>query len=181
MISPVTSLVPMDRQQREKLLTVLASAVNEGSDEAADQLIALCNQFPELWQRISGIEAYAIDSWIDLLALGNSKTTEFKRAVVVAELDRQRQLLAQAGDSPLEKMLIGRIVSAWLQANYTDALYAQALGSPMSSPKLIDLRQRNAEKAQRQLLRAIQALATTRRLLGPTTVNIAQNQINIAG
>lgn len=115
------------------------------------------------------------------MAPGSAETDAVKRKVIVAEVSRQRHLLSRVGDSPLEKLLIGRIISAWLQASYTDALYAQALGSSMSSPKLIDLRQRNADKAQRQVLRAIQALATTRRLLGPTTVNIAQNQINIAG
>jgi hypothetical protein len=41
--------------------------------------------------------------------------------------------------------------------------------------------QKRVDRAQRQLLRAIQALATVRRLLRPTQVNIGQNQINVAG
>jgi hypothetical protein len=41
--------------------------------------------------------------------------------------------------------------------------------------------QKRLDRAQRQLLRAIQALATVRRLLRPTQVNIGQNQINVSG
>jgi hypothetical protein len=38
-----------------------------------------------------------------------------------------------------------------------------------------------AERPARQLLRAVQALATVRRLIAPTQVNIGRNQINVVG
>jgi hypothetical protein len=41
--------------------------------------------------------------------------------------------------------------------------------------------QKRVDRAQKQLLRATQALATVRRLLRPTQVNIGQNKINVAG
>jgi hypothetical protein len=39
--------------------------------------------------------------------------------------------------------------------------------------------QKRLDRANRQLIRAIQALATVRRLLRPVQVNIGQNQINV--
>lgn len=60
MSAPAVSLDLIDLKLREQRFTALVADVNHGSEEAADQLLALCNEFPELWQRMAGIDAYAV-------------------------------------------------------------------------------------------------------------------------
>ena len=84
------------------------------------------------------------------------------------------------GSSQLETLLINRILSAWMHVMYADAAYAQMLQRGGSFAEG-EYHQKRLERANRQLLRAIQSLATVRRLLRPTQVNIGQNQINMAG
>ena len=175
------SAVVLPSVERERVFTGLVTQVNRGNDQAATQLLALCQRHPELWERLASLERMAIDSWLRLLAPGTAPQPIFNRSSILAELERQRSDLQEAGDPPLERLLVGRILSAWLQVLYTETKYAQVLAAKTSTGSARDHWQKTADRAQRQLLRAIQALATTRRLLRPTTVNIAQNQINVAG
>jgi hypothetical protein len=63
---------------------------------------------------------------------------------------------------------------------FAELKYTQALAEPGSTVERLEFNQKRVDRAQRQLLRATQALATVRRLVGPTQVNVAMNQVNIA-
>lgn len=67
-----------------------------------------------------------------------------------------------------------------LVSQQADAQYARKLKEGMSF-KEGEYYARRCEQASRQLLRAVEALARVRRLLGPSLqINIAEKQINVA-
>lgn len=79
-------------------------------------------------------------------------------AVLVA-----RKALRAEGDSEIENLLINRILSVWLMTTHADESYAAWLHRGGTS-KEGEYRQTCLERAQRQLVRAIQALV--RKLIG---------------
>jgi len=162
-------------------LTALGAAANR-NDTKAKALLAFCRAYPEAWTAIQNLEQDAIDSWLALLAPGNHGDTgkaEWKRAHIAEQLQRRRTAIGGDGDSQLENLLSNRILSAWLQVMYADARYAQ-MQQRDGTFRQMEYAQKRLDRANRQLIRAIQALATVRRLLRPTQVNIGQNQINVA-
>ena len=89
----------------------------------------------------------------------------------------RRELLA-AGDSPLERLLIDRVVVTWLQASHADATYANLLKGDGHTWAEGKYRQDRQDRAHGRHLKAVKALATVRRLLlPPVQVNIGRNQI----
>ncbi len=167
--------------ERDERFSVLLSEMNQGKPRAASEMLALCQAFPDYWKRIGGLEYSAEHAWLRLMAPGDAPGAQFNREHITKELDGRRKALRRDGDSPLEQLLIDRLLSAWLQAMYTDMRYAHFLGQNEGTFKQGEYHQKNAERAARQLLRAVQALATVRRLIAPTQVNIGQNQINVVG
>ncbi len=157
----------------------LIVAMNAGDDRAAKELHEYCRAVPALWDRLSGLEHTALASWKRLLAPGSSDSAVFTRASIDAELARRHKALRADGNSEIENMLIHRVLSAWLQATHADAAYAQMLQRGGSFAES-EYHQKRVDRAQGQLLRAIQALAKVRRLSGPVQVNIGENQINVA-
>jgi hypothetical protein len=77
-------------------------------------------------------------------------------------------ILVAPGASPVERLLVGRVVACWLQLHYFDTIAAQA-EIHEESPKLAQ----RQEQAHRMYLSALAALTTLRRLLPPTAKVIA--------
>jgi hypothetical protein len=156
----------------------LIAAMNAGDERAATELHEYCRAVPALWDRLGGLEHTALQSWKRLLAPGDTNRAAFTRDHIDAELARRREALRADGDSPLENLLINRILSAWLQTMHADATYAQMLQRE-SSIAQAEYHQKRVDRAEGQLLRAIQALVKVRRLNPPVQVNIGENQINV--
>ena len=77
-----------------------------------------------------------------------------------------RAEIAGENPSPLEQLLVERVVATWLQLYYADAVYAQA-NKPGVFQSLLQNLQRRQESAQRSHLAAIKQLAVIRKLLTP--------------
>ena len=177
---PVEELGPETRitQDLADWLNGLLRRADAGDAEAHRQLVAAYDAVPRLWDCTSGLYANAERSWLDLVCPPGAL---FARTATEREVARLRRELAGPAPSPLERLLVDRIVVCWLQATYAETKHAQRLTDGMTF-KEAEFHQRRSERAQRQLLRAVQALATVRRLLGPVVqVNVADQQINIAG
>jgi hypothetical protein len=84
-------------------------------------------------------------------------------------------------DSGLERPLVERIVACHLQVQFADqqaAAFERAGGRFAQG----EYWQKQQERAQRRYLAAMRTLAQVRRLLVPNVqVNIAENQVNVAG
>lgn len=86
--------------------------------------------------------------------------------------------LAGPSPTPLERLLVERIVASWLQTYHYDILCAQAGNITIDQG---DYMQRRQDRAHKRYLSAIKSLAVVRRLLRPSVqVNIAQQQVNVA-
>jgi len=82
--------------------------------------------------------------------------------------------------SPIERLLVERIVMCWLQLYYTECIYVQSLESSLTI-RQAEFHQQRISKAQARYLAAIRTLAQVRRLGIPAVqVNIGQQQV-IAG
>lgn len=81
--------------------------------------------------------------------------------------------------TPLEKLLVERIVATWLHLHHLEAIYA---GKESMSLDLGAYYQRSISAAQKRYLAAIKGLAEVRKLALPALqVNIAKKQVNVAG
>jgi hypothetical protein len=174
--------VPDELNKAELLerLTALGATANR-HDAKAKELLAFCRAHPEAWTMLRTLEQDTIDRWLTLLAPGTHGDThkaEWNRSHINEQLRRRREALRADGESPLEELLISRILSAWLMTMEADQAYT-ALVQRGGTFKEGEYHQKRVDRAQRQLLRAIQSLATVRRLLTPMQVNIGQNQINL--
>jgi hypothetical protein len=83
--------------------------------------------------------------------------------------------------SPLERLLLERVVACHLQVQFADQ---QATGFERAGGRFVygEYWQRQQERAQRRYLAALRTQVQVRRLLIPAVqVNIAENQVNVAG
>ena len=160
-------------------LTALLMRAAGGDEAAAAEAIRACTAVPSLWEKVSGLGETAERAWIEMLA-GTGPNGAFTREATRRELGRLRREVAGETPSPVERLLAERVALCWLHATHADTQYAQRLADGMSFRES-EFHQRRCERANRQLLRSIQTLATVRRLLRPVVqVNVAEQQINVA-
>jgi hypothetical protein len=115
-------------------------------------------QYPEIWKSYGDLATHARDAWIDLIAGVDLALKES----LGRQVEAMRAELAGPDPSPLENLLIGRIIVSALQSDFADAAVAQA-GNV--SIKQADFARKRQDSASRRLLMAIATLASVRRLL----------------
>jgi hypothetical protein len=100
------------------------------------------------------------------------------KEAVTRKLDLLRTELAGANPTPVERLLVERVVACWLQVQDADIRYARAKNLPMEWG---DHYQRRMDRAHQRYVSALKALASVRRLAVPVLqVNIARKQVNVA-
>ena len=152
-----------------------------GDNVAADTLIDVYQQRPELLDRLTALVHVAEFAWLDVLTPKGTGTANLTRKVVERELSRLKEDLAGGSTDPLEGLLIARIAAAWVALQYADKHLADGLAAGGMAWAQIEYRARHAERMSRNFTRATEALARVRRLrLGAVQVNIADKQINVA-
>jgi hypothetical protein len=117
---------------------------------------------PTLWQRYGDLAEQATESWLVLLAGRDLMLHESARQ----KMEALRKELSGPDPSPLEKLLVERVVACWLQVHYADATYAQAKG-PQHTPGLLAELMKRQESSQRRFLASVQKLALVRKLIRP--------------
>src|SRR5262245_37576683 len=106
------------------------------------------------------------------------KNLSFREALV-RKLELMRAQLAGPDPTPLERLLVERVVACWLQVQDDDIRYAQ--GQKVRTIVQGDYQQRRMDHAHRRYLSAIKTLALVRKLALPVLqVNIARKQVNVA-
>jgi hypothetical protein len=89
------------------------------------------------------------------------------------------QELAGPEPSPVERLLVERIVMCWLHLYYAEAVYIQNM--PELTLKQSEFYQKRITLAHNRYLSAIRTLAQVRRLGVPAVqVNIGEQQVNVA-
>jgi hypothetical protein len=99
------------------------------------------------------------------------------REALARKLELLRAELAGPDPTPVERLLVERIVACWLQVQDADIRYAQAKNLSIDWGEYY---QRRMDRAHRRYLSALKTLALVRRLAVPVLqVNIARKQVNV--
>jgi hypothetical protein len=150
---------PLEAEILERLERLVKRA--EQNDESAlPELRAALDANPWVWQRYGDLALQSQAAWLQLIAGQNlmlRESVERKAAQMRAEL-------AGPGPSPLERLLVERVVACWLQTQYADTIYAQ---TQEASPAQHNALLKRQAGAQHRYLQAIKILATVRKLLKP--------------
>jgi hypothetical protein len=157
----VVSGDPIDANQAT--LADLVARAETGDAEATIALRAFLVSHPEIWQRCSDLGSQLFEIWIGRIAQGNALQRESLRLKV-------EQLKVEHGGpnpTPLERLLVERVLVSWLQVEQISGLAAQLDGLQQQTAWFLLKRQNQAE---RQFRNAIETLAMVRKMapaLGP--------------
>ena len=132
----------------------------QGDEAALPELRVALDVNPWCWQRYGDLAQQSMAAWLQLVAGKNLLLLESAQR----KAEQLRAELAGPAPSPLERLLIERIVATWLQVHYSDASYAQLKGTNPAQHTAALQRQNSA---QQRYLQAVKALATVRKLLRP--------------
>ena len=138
----------------------LVRRAEQGDEAALPELRVALDANPWCWKRYGDIGRQAQAAWLDLIGGKNLMLKES----VGRRAEELRAELAGPEPSPLERLLVERVVACWLQTNYADASYAQLKGN---GPAQHTAALRRQNSAQQRYLQAVKALATLRKLLRP--------------
>lgn len=130
---------------------------------------------PNLWNTVGDLAGQARVSWLELISQGNPviRDAVYRRMI---ELHRE---VGGTATSPLERLLVERVVLCWAQLHYVEMVAARRTDVSMAQAESF---QRRHSRTQQQYLSAIRTLACVRRLLVPVVqVNIGAQQVNVAG
>ena len=99
------------------------------------------------------------------------------REAVHAKMAALRNSLLGENSTPVEALLVERVVACWLQVQDADIRAAQAKGETF---RQADFNQRRMDAAHRRYLSALKALALVRKLAVPALqINLARKQVNV--
>jgi hypothetical protein len=150
-----------DLQRAQDELARLLKKAEQGDHSVLPELREALDTDANLWKHYGDLAAQAEASLI-LLAAG-------KNLLLAESLQRKLKALKDElggeSPSPLDRLLVERVVMTWLQTAYFDGLLTQARGASEAQAKML---QRQQDAAHRRHLTAVKTLATVRKLLKPT-------------
>ena len=101
------------------------------------------------------------------------------REALARKLELLRAELAGPSPTPVERLLVERVVACWLQVQDADVRYAQ--GQKGCTLAQGEYQQRRMDRAHGRYLSALKTLALVRKLAVPVLqLNIARKQVNVA-
>jgi hypothetical protein len=145
----------------EDALAQLLKKAEQGDRTVLPQLRAALAADSGLWRSYGDLALQAEAALVQLAAGANLLLAE----ALQRKLQALKDEVGGRSSSPLERLLVERVSTTWLQLTYYDCLSAQATGASEARLKLL-LRQQ--ESAHRRHLAALRTLATVRKLLTPS-------------
>lgn len=157
-ITPLEATLTLARRGRKEILPRLRQVLDES---------------PELWRHFGNLNLQSQEAWIHLVAGKDLYLIESLRR----HLDELRRELAGQGATPLDKLLIDRILACHVQTLFFAAHEANHWDAAMT--RLNRYRADRQAQAHKQFLSAIKMLATIRKLIPPqirVQMNVAAPQ-----
>ena len=148
-------------------IKAVVGRAKRGDATALPRLRELLTEHPALWQHYGDLSKQAEAAWADLAA----GTDLHLRECLLLRAEALREELAGPAPSPVERLLVGRVVACWTQMAYFDALQAQTLHDD-EKPRLAAYRAKRQEQAHRMYLTSLAALTTLRKLLPAATMRV---------
>jgi hypothetical protein len=141
-------------------LCELVARAQQGDLAVVPQIKQFLDDHPQVWSELGDLAAHAQEALVRLVAGDNLLVQECLRR----ELAARKAELAGPYPSPLEKLLVERLVLCWLQANKADLdAAAHDQGTSPHGPHA----QRRQDAAHKRFLAAAKQLALVRKLLAP--------------
>ena len=141
--------------QRAKALVEMAM---KGDTSVVPELRQLLTEEP-LLRRTGDLVMHTEENLINAYSAQTSARVLLAEAIRAKVAELRQEL---AATSPVERLLVDRIVISFLQLSIADQDF-ERLGSDMTA---VELRRRRLDSANTRYLRSVKALATVRRLLG---------------
>jgi hypothetical protein len=139
--------------------------IEKNDESAVPEFQKLLKELPHLVEAGGNLAEVAEQKLIEVIT---GKQLLFSESLK-AKLDATRAELAGPSPSPVEKLLVERVVTCWLQVNHADAIVAQCENCTLAQG---DYNQRRQDRAHRRFLLAVKTLATVRRLALPIRVDV---------
>ena len=161
--------VPSDLTERRKLI----DRAQSGDDKTLPVLREMLKD-PDFVERFGNLAEHAERAFVENTAGKNHAVRE----ALLRKLKLLRAELAGPNPTPLERLLVARVVSCWLQVHDADFRYANAASLSLAQAKFYEQRM---DRTHKRYLSAIKTLALVRKLALPVLqVNIAEKQVNVA-
>ena len=161
-------------QTSDEIMQLLqqAEAGDESVVEQVRELLMIC---PELTDYLGGDLEKLTEQLLSTAVAGDNLAF---REAIKHKMGALKLDLAGPVPTPLESLLVNRIVACWLQVQTADIAPAKSESTPISLAKFHLKRQ---DSANRRYIAAIRTLATVRKMALPALqINLRQNnQINM--
>jgi hypothetical protein len=142
----------------------LVERAEKGDETVLPELRQALTEVPEFWQRYGDMVRWSEEAWVRLAAGDNLMQAESAKR----QLDALKaELTGPETPTPLEKLLIDRIVIGWFQVHYADAFYVNAQKAN-ASPARLRAALHLLDRSSYRYLFCIKQLALVRKLLKPT-------------
>ncbi|MCO6045916.1 hypothetical protein NG895_18610 [Aeoliella sp. ICT_H6.2] len=165
------NVLPEYYESNDKLMAIIKRA-QQGDSTAVPAVRDMLDRVPEI-RRMMGGELQEIVDTVVSRSLGGGEDFAFHEAIQ-RKLQALRDELGGPNPSPLERLLVDRIVACWLQVQEADFRMAQLKDCSAAQASFFQKRQ---DRAHRRFLAAVKTLAQVRKMALPTLqVNIAENQ-----
>jgi len=103
----------------------------------------------------------------------------YVREIMDEVVRRLREDLSGGDPSPLERLLVERIISCYLHVNYAESEYSGTVGRG-ARLEVAEYMQKRLDRANKRYLQALKALAQVRKMGPAVQINIADRQLNVA-
>lgn len=155
----------------------LARRAQEGDESALKAMQPLIKN-PDFWREAADL---VVNAEYAVVTRMSGKNLIFRESLK-AQLSHMKAELGGPNPTPMERLLVDRVVLTWVTLNYYETTYTQNQGE--LSIRQADYHLRRIDGAHRRYLSAIKTLAVIRRLAVPIVqLNVAQagaRQLNVA-
>ena len=141
-------------------LKALVKRADQGDTQAVAELQRLLNDNQSIWQELGDLARHAEQAQINVAAGDNTLLAESIRH----KADSLRRELTALTDSPLERLLIDRVVISWIQLHAAELQVGKPDSSNADWMKYLEKRH---DQAHRRYLGAIRELSRLQKLLRP--------------
>jgi hypothetical protein len=115
-----------------------------------------------VWRRFGDLGQQVRDAWVRLIASSDLVLRES----LLWKIDHLRGELTLGEPTPIERLLIDRVLASWLRLHYAELAGTQV----MNRPKLGEYWDRRQSRAERAYLASLGALTTMQKFLSVVTV-----------
>jgi hypothetical protein len=171
-VKPETETEKASKDRKRQIAALLKKA-NEGDTTACQEVYA---RLEEAGTVAEFVESQTDSAFLTRL-LGHSSPV--RREAYRRRMDALRQELGDKTASPLERLLIERIVLCWYHLNQSELNYVSSMKDGVPLPKALFL-EKALDRAESRYQTAVRSLAILRRLqIPPVQVNVAEKQVNL--